>query len=44
MALVVNILVTGTVYALIKKNAVEEVVVDDAEDEEDIDLGDIKIS
>ena len=44
MALAVNIVVTGTVYALIKKEAVEEAVVLDDEDEEDIDLSEIKIS
>ena len=44
MALVVNIVVTGTVYALIKKEAVEAAVVLDDEDEEDIDLSKIKIS
>lgn len=44
MALVVNILVTGTVYALIKKEAVEEVVDLAEDDEEDIDLSELKIS
>lgn len=44
MALVVNIVVTGTVYALIKKEAVEAAVVLDDEDEEDIDLSEIKIN
>lgn len=45
MALGVNIVVTAVVYAIIKKNVVAEDVdaVDDAEEEEDISLDDIKI-
>lgn len=45
MALAVNIFVTGLVYAIIKKDAPLEAAIDLAEDdEEDIDLSEIKIS
>ncbi|WGY46713.1 PTS fructose transporter subunit IIC [Vibrio sp. ABG19] len=44
MALVVYILVTGTVYALIKKDVPRDVVINNDDEEEDIDLDDIKIS
>lgn len=43
MALVVNILVTGTVYAIIKKDVPVDAVVEEKE-EEDIDLADLEIS
>ncbi|WP_196603236.1 PTS fructose transporter subunit IIC [Pectinatus haikarae] len=43
MALLVNIFVTGVVYAVIKKNVSCEVIEDD-EEEEDINLDDIKIN
>ena len=43
MALLVNILVTGTIYAIIKKDVPRDVIVDN-DIEEDIDLDDIKIS
>ena len=43
-ALLANILVTGLVYALLKKNVAEDEVVEvSAEDEEDIDLDDFQI-
>ncbi|GAA0469018.1 MULTISPECIES: PTS fructose transporter subunit IIC [Tatumella] len=44
MALLVNILVTGVVYAIIKKNVPRDVITDDSSEEEDIDMDDIKIS
>lgn len=44
MALLVNIVVTGTVYAVIKKDVPRDVVTKDDYEEEDIDLDDIKIS
>ncbi|WP_298461846.1 PTS fructose transporter subunit IIC [uncultured Mitsuokella sp.] len=46
MALAVNIVVTGTVYALIKKDVPVEVPADDfgMDEEEDINMDDIKIS
>lgn len=43
MALLVNILVTGTIFAIIKKDVPRDVIVDN-DIEEDIDLDDIKIS
>lgn len=44
-ALLANILVTGVVYAVLKKNVIEEdeVAIVNAEDEEDIDFDDIEI-
>lgn len=45
MSLVANIIVTGVVYAIIKKDVPGEVVkTDEDEEEEDINLDDIKIS
>ncbi|BBV67167.1 hypothetical protein STW0522KLE44_35550 [Klebsiella sp. STW0522-44] len=44
MALLVNILVTGTIYAAIKKDVPREVIENNDCEEEDIDLDDIKIS
>lgn len=44
MALLVNIVVTGTVYAVIKKDVPRDVVLNNDNEEEDIDLDDIKIS
>lgn len=44
MALLVNILVTGVVYAVIKKDVPRDVIIDNGGEEEDIDLDDIKIS
>lgn len=44
MALLVNILVTGTIYAAIKKDVPREVIANNDCEEEDIDLDDIKIS
>ena len=45
MSLVANIIVTGVVYAIIKKDVPREVVkADEDEEEEDINLDDIKIS
>ncbi|MBS0856056.1 MULTISPECIES: PTS fructose transporter subunit IIC [unclassified Tatumella] len=44
MALLVNILVTGVVYAIIKKNVPRDVMTDDSSEEEDIHMDDIKIS
>ncbi|WPC76375.1 hypothetical protein [Vibrio porteresiae] len=44
MALVVNILVTGIVYAIIKKEVPRDVVINNDDQEEEIDLDDIKIS
>lgn len=44
MALLVNILVTGTVYAVIKKDVPIDVVANNDDEEEEIDLEDIKIS
>lgn len=44
MALLVNILVTGTVYAVIKKDVPVDVIADDDAEEDDIDLDDIKVS
>ena len=44
MALVVNILVTGVVYAIIKKDVPRDVVINNDDEEEDISLDDIKIS
>lgn len=45
MALAVNIVVTGLIYAIIKKDVPVEAAIDLAEDdEEDIDLSEIKIS
>ncbi|EXU73999.1 PTS fructose transporter subunit IIC [Erwinia mallotivora] len=44
MALLVNIMVTGTVYAVIKKDVPRDVVLNNDNEEEDIDLDDIKIS
>ncbi|WP_353497598.1 PTS fructose transporter subunit IIC [Vibrio sp. CB1-14] len=43
MALLVNILVTGTIYAVIKKDVPREVVINNDDKEEDIDLNEIKI-
>ncbi|SWB08003.1 PTS system fructose-specific transporter subunit IIBC [Klebsiella pneumoniae] len=42
MALLVNIVVTATVYAVIKKDIPRDVIVDNDYEEEDIDLDDIK--
>ncbi|MFC0140546.1 PTS fructose transporter subunit IIC [Erwinia mallotivora] len=44
MALLANIVVTGTVYAVIKKDVPRDVVLNNDDEEEDIDLDDIKIS
>ncbi|HDI3127147.1 TPA: PTS fructose transporter subunit IIC, partial [Klebsiella pneumoniae] len=44
MALLVNIVVTATVYAVIKKDIPRDVIVDNDYEEEDIDLDDIKVS
>ncbi len=44
-ALLANVLVTGIVYAILKKNVTEEdeLAVANVEDEEDIDFDDIEI-
>ncbi|ECC1694370.1 PTS fructose transporter subunit IIC [Salmonella enterica subsp. salamae] len=44
MALIVNILVTATIYAVIKKDVPRDVVVNNDHEEEDINFDDIKIS
>lgn len=44
MALLVNILVTGTVYAVIKKDVPRDVIIDNGLEEADIDLDEIKIN
>ncbi len=44
MALLVNIVVTATVYAVIKKDIPRDVMVTQVNEEEDIDLDDIKVS
>ncbi len=44
MALLVNIVVTATVYAVIKKDIPRDVLVTHDHEEEDIDLNDIKVS
>lgn len=44
MALIVNILVTATVYAVIKKDVPRDVVINNDQEEEDINFDDIKIS
>ena len=44
MALLGNIVVTATVYAVIKKDIPRDVIVDNDYEEEDIDLDDIKVS
>ncbi|MFM2476414.1 PTS fructose transporter subunit IIC [Celerinatantimonas sp. MCCC 1A17872] len=44
MALLVNILVTGIIYALIKKEVHRDVIIDTDEQEEEIKLDDIKVS
>ncbi len=44
MALLVNIVVTATVYAVIKKDIPRDVMVTHVNEEEDIDLDDIKVS
>ncbi|GKL53657.1 hypothetical protein NUKP61_21290 [Klebsiella variicola] len=44
MALLVNIVVTATVYAVIKKDIPHDVMVTHVNEEEDIDLDDIKVS
>ena len=44
MALLVNIVVTGTVYAIIKKDVSRDVIITNDNEEEDISLDDIKIS
>ncbi|WP_430913590.1 PTS fructose transporter subunit IIC [Klebsiella sp. K128] len=44
MALLVNIVVTATVYAVIKKDIPRDVIVDNDYEEEDIDQDDIKVS
>ena len=43
MALLVNILVTGTVYTVIKKDVPRDVVINNDDKEEDIDFNEIKI-
>lgn len=43
LAIVVNVIVTGLVYAVIAKNKVAEVVTDETEEEEEPDLDDIQI-
>ena len=43
-ALLVNIVVTATVYAVIKKDVPRDVVINHDDEEEDINLDDIKIS
>ncbi|WP_380178328.1 PTS fructose transporter subunit IIC [Kalamiella sp. sgz302252] len=43
-ALLVNIFVTATVYAIIKKDVPRDVIINNDDEEEDIDLADIKIS
>ncbi|WP_297202487.1 PTS fructose transporter subunit IIC [uncultured Pluralibacter sp.] len=44
MALLVNILVTATVYAVIKKDVPRDAIIENDHEEEDINLDDIKIS
>jgi PTS system fructose-specific IIC component len=44
MALLVNIVVTATVYAVIKKDVPRDVVINNDHEEEEINLDDIKIS
>lgn len=44
MALIVNILVTATIYAVIKKDVPRDVVINNDQEEEDINFDDIKIS
>ena len=44
MALIVNIFVTATVYAVIKKDVPRDVIINNDQEEEDIDRDDIKIS
>ena len=44
MALLVNIVVTATIYAVIKKDIPRDVIINRANEEEEIDLDDIKVS
>ncbi len=44
MALLVNIVVTATVYAVIKKDVPRDVIINNDNEEEDLNLDDIKIS
>lgn len=44
MALIVNIVVTATIYAVFKKDVPRDVVISNDQEEEDINFDDIKIN
>lgn len=44
MALIVNIVVTATIYAVFKKDVHRDVVISNDQEEEDINFDDIKIN
>ena len=43
LAILVNVVVTGVLYAVIAKNKTEAAVTEDTEEEEELDLADIQI-